>query len=281
MKNRKLNVWRSLRGSLLLVSCSLVVSAGSSSGGLVRKLTEIAAEERSVKLEPSVVVSDGLKLEIVALKHLPNDVVEVTMRNGYRKDITAIAATVGDSQSFRRDYIYAESEANQKLSAGATDLFLYTPSRLLGVLPQIVVSAVVFSDGTKKGDGAEVSYILDKRRGMKIQLNRINPSLQKLGNVQSSRIRPELRKLRGIVGALSVDEADGSSMSPGLEYGLIHGRAFILNYLSKLETVLENERIESFYQNGVRQTVRHGGEEDFRSSLPRIQMDFKALAGRL
>jgi len=282
MKNRTLDIRNSLRGSLLLIVCSLVVSAGSSPGGLVRTLSTKAAEERVVQLPINVMVSEGLKLEIAEVKHHPNDVVEVTMRNGYRKDITAIAASAGDIQSFHTDYIYAESEANQKLAPGASDMFLYAPSRALGLLPEIVVSAVVFSDGTSNGDRSEIAYILDKRHGMKIQLNRINPYLKSLGKAKGALIRPQLRNLKVIAEALATDkDGDGSPMSSGLEVGLAHGRAFILKYLSRLESVIENERSESFYQNGMIQTIRHSGEEDFRTTLPRIQNDFMGLARRL
>lgn len=281
MKNRTLDIRNSLRGSLLLIVCSLVVSAGSSPGGLVRTLSTKAAEKRVVQLPINVVVSEGLKLEIAEVKHHPNDVVEVTMRNGYRKDITAIAASAGDIQSFHTDYIYAESEANQKLAPGASDMFLYAPSRALGLLPEIVVSAVVFSDGTSNGDPSEIAYILDKRHGMKIQLNRINPYLKSLGKAKGALIRPQLRNLKVIAEGLPANKGDGSPMSSGLEVGLAHGRAFILKYLSRLESVIENERIESFYQNGMIQTVRHSGEEDFRRTLPGIQNDFMGLARRL
>jgi hypothetical protein len=283
MKNPSRSVWRSLRGALLLLACSLIVGAGSSPGGLITKLAKKSGEDRSVQIRP-VIVRPGLKLEILEIRQRFNDVFEVVLKNAYKKDITAITASADDEslhQGFNVDFSFSESEAHQKLASGATYETSYSPSRVAGVQPQVVVSGVVFSDGTIKGDKHDLKRILDNRAGMKIQLDRINPYLEHLGRVKSSRIRTELRNLRRIAQDLAIDRGDGAPMSSDLEYGLKTGREFILRYLSRLETLLENERIETFYQNGAPQHVRHSGEEDFRGYLPRIQKDFKGLADRL
>ena len=57
---------------------------------------------------------EGLKFEIVRVKHWRDDLVEVTMKNGFEKDVRAIAASAG-KQSFRRDYLTVELEAFEKL----------------------------------------------------------------------------------------------------------------------------------------------------------------------
>lgn len=285
MKNRKRGIWLSLLGSLLLIGCSLVLGAGSRPGGLVRKLVEKSGGERSVQIQPSVVVSDGLKLQILDIKQLANDVIEVVIKNGYQKNITAIAASAGGNQSFHTDFTYAESESNQKIPPGGSDRFLYTPTRLDGVLPQVIVSAVIFQDGGSKGDKGEVTEILDKRLGMKIQLNRIMPYLErldKLKNSNDSLVRLEVAKLKTISEALPIEKGNGSStMSPGMERGLAHGRDFILHYLSKLETALLS-RGETFNQN-ITTPDRLGDsrEDQFQVKLLRIQRDFKGLADRL
>jgi preprotein translocase subunit YajC len=273
------NISPFIPGSLLLICSALLVVAASYPRTSKAKLTKKSAS--SVQTQSSVVVAGGLKLEILGIKQHPNDIVEVTMKNGYEREVTAIVASAGNSQSFRRDYAYAEAEVDQKLAPGASDMFLYSPTRRSGVLPKIVVSAVVFADGTSKGDRSEVMEVLEKRVGMKIQLNRINPHLESLSNVKGSLIRSKLEALKRIAEALPIDKGNGSPMSSGVESGLRHGRAFILKYLSNLETALKNERIEIFYQNGAPQTVRHSPEEEFRNILPRIQKDFKGLADRL
>jgi hypothetical protein len=194
--NPKQATWRSLRYGFLLICCTLVICPASTSGRLLTNpVKKSGLEERSARSQ-SVAVRIGLKLEIVEVKQLANDVVEVTIRNGYKRDITAIAASAGDDQSFHTDYIYAEAKAYQKLAPGTSDIFLYAPSRLSGIKPQIVVSAVIFSDRTSQGDPGEVRDILDKRLGMKIQLDRMNPYLERLDKVKNSSVRAELRKTK-------------------------------------------------------------------------------------
>lgn len=281
MKNRKqTSGWLTLPASLLAICCLLIVGAGSSSGRLATKMVKKAGERPQTHSTP-VVIGGNLKLEIVEIKEPAKELFHVTIKNGYAKDITAIAATAGEEQSFRTDYIYAELETHQKLASGASDAFSYSPSRLSGVLPQVVVSAVIFTDGTSEGNQREVMDIVDNRLGMKTQLNRINRHLERLGKAGDPLVRKELRSLRGIAEDLRIDNADGSPMSRGFEQGLRHGRAFILSSISKLETAMENATNESFYQNGALQTVRRSGDENFRRAFPRVERDFKALASRL
>ena len=282
MRNLKDTTLRSMRGSLAFLCCVLVIGAASSAGRLTTKAFKNAGEGDPIQSEPiAVSVRVGLKLEIVSVKQWPNDLVEVTMKNGFEKDITAIAASAAGKQSFRRDYVVAELEAFQKLAPGATDQFLYSLSRRFGVPPEIIVSAVVFSDGTSKGDKTLIADILDKREGIRIQLNRINPYLERLGKVKGPGVRAELGQVKSIAEALSCNATDGAPRSPEFEYGLRHGREYILSYLSKLETALENERVETVYDDGTPHTVRHSGEEAFRSYLPRIEEHFKRLSSRL
>lgn len=282
MRNPKGGIWLSFPCSLVCVCCALVIGSGSSSGRQMNK----SGSSPSILQPIGVSVRDGLKLEIVSLKHLSDGlVVEVTMKNGFEKDITAVGAlseSAGVKQSFRTDYVVAEVEAFQKLAPGATDQFLYSPSRRFEVPPEIIVSAVVFGDGTSKGDKSLIDDILDKRAGMRTQLNRINPYLQRLGKVKSSGLRAELLKVKSIAEALSCDTTDGAPMSDEVAYGLRHGREFILSYLSKLETALENDRVHTYYESdGTPQTRRRTGEEIFRSYFPRVEENFKRLASRL
>lgn len=272
--HKRTSGWRSLPASLVAICCLLIVGAGSSPGRLATKLVKKPGERPPTHSTP-VVVGGNLKLEIVEINEVAKELFHVTIKNGYAKDITAIAATAGEEQSFRTDYIYAELESHQKLASGASDDFSYSPSRLAGVLPQVVVAAVIFTDGTSEGDQREVTDIVDNRLGLKIQLNRINRYLERLRKSENALVRNELRSLRGIAEGLRIDNADGSPMSRGFEQGLRHGRAFILSSISKLETVIENETTESFYQNGVLQTVRRSGDENFRRAFPRVEKDFK------
>src|SRR5215813_8392732 len=101
--------------SLLAVVCVCVLFLGSS----------IKSKIKQEQYNPSV-KSLVPHLEIISTKMVGPHVLEVMMRNGYQKDITAVVAFRGDDRYSRRDYLFAEVEQDQKLSPGATDRFVYT-----------------------------------------------------------------------------------------------------------------------------------------------------------
>src|SRR6185503_8589394 len=122
--------------------------------------------------------SEVSKLEIIQTAMLGPNALQVIMKNGYSKDITAVVAAFGDEKVTRVDYIFAELEERQKLSPGATDEFSYTIDSKEE--ENIVITAVLFSDMTREGDFKAIRDVLDKRLGVKIQLARFNSYLEKL-----------------------------------------------------------------------------------------------------
>ena len=273
-------VW--LRSGLLYFTCSLILAAGATVAGLK---TRVKPRESGSAQMPPVIVRPGLKLEIVEMKQRSDHGIEVIIRNGYDKDVTAVAASADTDtlhQAFNVDLIYAEIESAQRLAPGAVYDSSCSPSRVSGIVPQVVISGVVLSDGKVKGDKRDLQEILDNRHGMKTQLDRINPHLERLGNVKGPRIRTELLNTIRIAESLEITNGKGAGLSPAFEYGLRTGREFILRYLSRMDLMLDSEYTETFYQNGAPQTVQRGGEDELRSYLlPRIQKDFKSLAARL
>jgi hypothetical protein len=260
---------------LALIGCVILIGAGSSSFRSLKKLEQSAPEELR-----SSVVTLLPELEIVKVELLSNTAIEVTLKNGYDSDITAIAASVGSRRFFYSDYIYAELERHQKLAPGATDSFLYDNPVLKG--EKLLIRAVVFSDRMSLGDPRAVEYILDKRAGMKMQLGRIKRSLNSLAKANESSARRRLEELRFVAESLPIRKDDGSALSTGFEIGLKHGRDFILKYISEMETNLENEKVEKFYSiDGQLQIVRHSGYENFRESFQKRERDFKGLLKRL
>src|SRR5215813_5198939 len=87
--------------------------------------SSINSNQKQEQYNPSV-KSLVSHLEIVSTKMLGPNVLEVMMRNGYQKDLTAVVAFKGPDSYSRRDYIFAEMEQDQNLSPGATDRFVYT-----------------------------------------------------------------------------------------------------------------------------------------------------------
>jgi hypothetical protein len=216
------------------------------------------------------------KLEIIETKMLGPNVLQVIMRNGYSKDITAVVASIGEEKVTRRDYIFAEREQSQKLSPGATDEFSYTIDS--NEQENVVIKAVLFSDMTREGDLREIKKVLDKRLGVKIQLARFNSYLEKLNKVDYTRVQTELQKLRQFAENLPIETDGGFRMSHALESGLRHGRAFILNYLSKMNNELGDEKNLDLSNNKQPMAVRY---ERFRNYSLRVENDFKSLESRL
>jgi hypothetical protein len=216
------------------------------------------------------------KLEILQTKMLGPNVLQVIMKNGYPKDITAVVTFIGDEKVTRTDYIYAELEKDQKLSPGATDEFLYSIDSKEE--ENIVIKAVLFSDMTVDGDMKAVKRVLDKRQAMKIQFARFNPHLEKLNKVDPTQLQAEFQKVRQIAENLPVKMDDGSTMSQAFEHGLRHGKAFILKYLAEMVSQLENEKDLALSDTQQPLVNRY---EKFRKKSLKVENDFKSLESRL
>jgi hypothetical protein len=271
---KEIMFWRNSPFLLVIIGCLLVVGAGSSSFKRLKRSAQATPEELK-----SSVATLLPELEIVKVQLLSDTAIEVTLKNGFDSDITAVAASLGPRRSFYTDYAFAELELHQKLAPGATDTFLYDNPLLKG--EKLLIRAVVFSDGMSLGDPRDVAYILDKRTGMKIQLERIKKPLQRLAKADESTVRSRLQELRQVAESLSVRKDDGSPISEGLEIGLKHGQAFILKYVSEMGTNLENEKVEKSYSiDGRLQIVRHSGYENFRESFQRREKHIEGLLKR-
>jgi hypothetical protein len=221
-------------------------------------------------------------IRITAIMRLGPKVVQVKLRNAYDRDVTAVVASVGDEKFVRVDYIYAELEENQKLAAGMSDEFEY------GFEPgdEIVITAVVFGDLTSDGDYRQVRKVIDKRLGMKIQLRRINRTLQRLDGVPAGQIAAEVSKARRFADNLPIETDGRSPLTEGLEHGLRTGRTFILRYLNKLESELNpkpnqgapSETLGPQNQSVVLEEARY---QNFRLLYSRVRKDFSDLQRRL
>ncbi len=228
------------------------------------------------QFNPSV-RSEVTKLEIIQTAMLGPNVLQVIMKNGYAKDITAVVTYIGDHKTSRTDYIYAELEHRQKLSPGATDEFSY------GITSSedenIVIKAVLFSDMTREGDFRAIRSVLDRRLGAKIQLARFNSHLENLSQVDSNRIQTEFQNVRQFAENLPIKTDSNSPMSTALEFGLNEGKDLILLYLWKLNnTLAEDEKKLDTSNNNQPPVNRYEG---FRDYLLRVKNDFKSLESRL
>jgi hypothetical protein len=256
---------KSIRSYLFITIC-LCTLIGLLSFRVDRSKTDASA----LQINPSV-KSLVSKLEIVQSKMIGPNTLQVIMKNSYQKDITAVVASIGAEKVIRRDYIYAELEQDQKLSAGAADEFLYSiDSR---EEENVVVTAVLFSDMTKDGDHKAIKSVLDKRRGVKIQLARFNGKLETLNKIDHKQLRTEFRNLKSFAESLPIRTDEGAPVSEALEFGLKHGRALILRYLSEMNFQLGDEKVSNLTDDKQ--------SERFRDKSLRVQKDFESLVRRL
>jgi len=179
-------------------------------------------------------------LEITQVKELIPSLIQVIIKNNYPKDITAVVAT-SPGKFFRTDYIFAEMEKDQKLAPGASDEFVYN----LNPGENAVISAVLFADKLGDGNAIDIQCILDRRLGMKTQLARINPYLERLNHTDIRLIQTELQSMKRVFENLPIEKDDKSPMSEDFEYGLRDGRTDILMDLSEFEAVMGGYKTEN------------------------------------
>ena len=235
--------------------------------------TKVKANKKQIE---SQVTTSLKELEIVQVNQLGPSTLQVIIKNGYQKDITALVASSNGDKDFRRDYVFSELEKDQKLGAGASDEFLYN----LNPGEYLIVTGVLFSDKSFLGDYSAIKGVLDKRLGMKVQLTRINPYLELLNKEGPQSAITTLNRTKQIAETLSLEKDDKSPMSQDYEYGLRHGRIYILTNLSAMQANLDEKIIDHrFNQQSV--TGNPDAYENFRKRCNRVYNHFKNLERRL
>lgn len=266
----------------LALTSLLFITTISSSVKPPEKSAQVTDEELRAN-----VVTLHPNLEIVKIELLAEDTIYVTVRNGYSLDITAVAASLGQELFYYHNYLYAEHQADKQIAPGAVDKFLYPNPLLKG--EKLFFRAVVFSDGTSQGDPRDVEYIINKRRAMKVQLNRVKNAMQDLAKADESSVHSRLEELRQVAESLPVEDikyptvrrSDKHPVGSSFEAGLKQARQIIQRRISDMQTDLDNEKIESFYQNEQLQITRHSKYENFRQRFQRVDNLFKGMLNRL
>jgi hypothetical protein len=271
---------------LIVAACLLMIGGGSSANRPTTQKT-ISPESWTVEsVPPETIVKSLVKLTPVSATILADNVLDVTLRNDYDKDVTAVVAAYNRGHIYHREYLFSQIKARQTLAPGATDLFHYEKPPTPGQKVKII--AVVFIDGTSDGDKEEIQWMLDVRRGIRIQLHRMLPYFESLANdlhlaskaFQVTSVR--FATLKSVAESLPMESDDGTPLSTALESGLRHGRAFIIkNYVSQLEDALANETVETWYDRlGEKHSVRHSPEENFRMRFEKAHDDFLSLVNK-
>lgn len=281
--HKMINIRRLAMLILIAAGCLPVIGGGSSANRPTTQKT-ISPEGWTVEsVPPETIVKSLVKLTAVGATILADNVLDVTLRNDYDKDVTAVAAEYTAGHRYHREYLSSQITSRQTLAPGATDLFYYEKPPTPGQKVRII--AVIFSDGTSDGDEEEIQWMLDVRRGIRIQLHRMLPYFESLANdlqFSSKAFRVTALRfttLKSVVESLPNESDDRTPLSTALDSGLRHGRAFILNnYVSQLDDALANETVETWYDRlGEKHTLRYSPEQNFRMKFEKVHADFMTM----
>jgi len=155
------------------------------------------------------------------------------VQNTSSKAITAYVMAVCDVPESATDY----SIGPDSIEPGKV-IEIITPVRALSdkctsatTQPSITILAVVFDDRSTEGEYEWAKGILDDRRGLKIQLKRINRLLRE-ALVRADRDEPKaIERLKAEISSLPIDEG----AEPSVRGGLSAAKERVLFYLTELE----------------------------------------------
>lgn len=268
---------------LIVAACLLMIGGGSSANRPTTQKT-ISPEGWTVEsVPPKAIVESLTKLTPVSATILADNVLDVTLRNDYDKDVTAVAAEYAGGHLYHREYLYSLIASRQTLAPGATDLFHYEKPPTPGQKVRII--AVVFSDGTSDGDTEQIQWMLDVRHGIRTQLHRMLPYFESLANdlrFSSKAFRVTALRfttLKSAVESLPEESDDGTTLSTALRSGLLDGKNVLLkDYVSELEEALAGEKVEMWYDRlGEKHTVQYSPEQNFRMKFEKVHQDFMTM----
>ncbi len=140
-----------------------------------------------------IVKSLARDLQVVEFKQTGKSV-NIVLKNNYNKNITAYAISSYDAVNkregvqHRMDFIFADDLKIRHMSPGSTRVFEGD------VAGPVTIRAVVFEDKTSDGDQNFVKEIFDRRRGVKVQMERFHQYLKKMAQTLNQDVLNEMRK---------------------------------------------------------------------------------------
>jgi hypothetical protein len=239
--------WLNNRRILIVVIFVLPFSAFLAVDSISTKTSAV----RTIQNPTIQVATLAQNIEAVAVKENESGV-QLSLRNGYDKPITAFVVSPGGSH-----FIITEFIGTDKLIApGASYVQEYTlptqvdkPNQTSIREHVITVLAVVFEDKTGEGNTNIIKGILDKRSAEKLQIDRILPLLTGLLRASEENVRGSLETARVRLGELpeKKEETDSSDVRSGLHN--VKERA--LRQINELEE-LRKERGDAMFLSALR-----------------------------
>ncbi|HYP27532.1 MAG TPA: hypothetical protein VE262_12515 [Blastocatellia bacterium] len=160
---------------------------------------------------------------------------QLRLRNTSGKSITAYRISASDGWETGIDYILGD----ESVAPGEEEEFQTPLSNLVrrdaqGVGYQdVTISAVVFEDKSIEGDFNSGTFILNDRRGQKVQLNRINREIQSLFKEADTDQLSALSKLKSRVAALPEKRPEGEPIA--FQVGLHYMKQHVLKQIEDIE----------------------------------------------
>lgn len=203
-------------------------------GFMLLTANALSSGRRPVQEEASlpVVKNKTISLKFIGLERVETRFV-TRMLNTSDKAITAYVMAVCDVPESATDY----SIGSNSIAPGKI-VEISTPVRALSdkctspaTRPSITVQAIVLDDRSTEGDYEWAKGVLDDRRGLKIQLKRINRLLREAAEWADRDEPKAIERLKAEVSSLPVDEGE----EPAVRGGLSAAKDRVLFYLTDLE----------------------------------------------
>jgi hypothetical protein len=159
-----------------------------------------------------------------------------SIRNDYKKAINGYSVSMGDGRSSQDndltigDRIIA-SGAIEKVQISVSNLQVGSMNSASQV-PNLIVLAVMFEDGTSDGDPRTIARLANRRLGKTIQFSRILPALDAVLSSTNRKFPSALKQLKEQVSLLP--EEPDSSLPPDAKSGLVSAKQDLQTEIERL-----------------------------------------------
>lgn len=228
---------------IVSIACSLFVGAALKNS---RNLKAISTQRPQFKMKTAV---PNLQIRDVRLN---GNNLEISFRNGYSNNITAMIVSVG-GQEFVEDLMFAEKESDRAFPSSGMKQIRYKLQTSHQQIPEITVDGIVFDNRKFEGNPKRVIKIYEQRMGIKKQLARIYPYLTRLDRASDDQMETEIEQLSMAVSLLSTKELRGQSEHIGA--GLGKGKSLIDTWLADVSKLFSNGKRQELQtkRNAIKQ----------------------------
>lgn len=245
--SRNLNTLRTSVSSIVILAGIFALYMGT----VMRK----GAGQLSTRSSAPRIQNKTHSFEVVQANSNPeaNGCIQLSLRNGYRRNITAYVVTANRLISII-DFLYSEGDDQSGIAPDAVHTRpVCVPKAIDPEIAategrQIFVQAVVFDDGTGDGDPEFIADILNRRRGSKIQLTRIIGVVKRVLNSGNTIDDNALEALKSEISSLTTESQASVAESDSLR-GQKDAALSLLNGLMRSGSRDVRETIIRFKEN--------------------------------